>query len=60
MPLSIAERGAEVLARVSFVAPNDSLVSSLNRMGEGQSQQLLMLMRKLVTAMSDGGERVVE
>jgi DNA-binding MarR family transcriptional regulator len=60
VPLSITERGAEVLARVPFVDPDDSLVSSLNRMGEGQSQQLLMLMRKLIAAMSDDGERVVE
>lgn len=60
VPLSITERGEEVLARIPFVDPEDSLVSSLNRMGEEQSRQLLMLMRELVAAMSEDGARVVE
>ncbi len=59
-PLSLTERGAEVLARVPFVDPDDPLVSSLNRMGEAQSHQMLVLMRELVAAMSEDGEKVVE
>lgn len=60
IPLSITERGAEVLARLPLVDPDDSLVNSLNRMGEERSNQLLMLMRQLVAGMSEDGEKMVE
>ena len=57
---SLTVRGAEVLAGVPFVDPDDPLVSSLNRMDEAQSYQLLVLMRELVAAMSEDGAKVVE
>ncbi len=60
IPVSITERGVDVLARVPFIDPDDSLMRSLNQMGEEQSRQLLMLMRQLVAAMSEDGETMVE
>jgi DNA-binding MarR family transcriptional regulator len=58
-PLSLTEHGAEFVARVPIMDGQDSLVKSLNAMGNGQCQQLLMLLRELVRRMA-GGEDVLQ
>ncbi len=42
-PLSVTERGADLVSRVPLVAAHDTLVKSLQAMGEAKSQQLLLL-----------------
>ncbi len=53
-PLSLTKRGAEFVARVPVMDGQDSLVKSLNAMGDEQCQQLLMLLRELVGRMAEG------
>jgi DNA-binding MarR family transcriptional regulator len=57
-PLSLTERGAEFVARVPVMDGQDSLVKSLNTLGDEQCHQLLMLLRELVRRMA-GGEDVL-
>jgi DNA-binding MarR family transcriptional regulator len=57
-PLSLTEHGAECVAHVPIMDGQDSLVKSLNAMGDEQCQRLLMLLRELVRRMA-GGEDVL-
>lgn len=57
-PLSLTEHGAEFVARVPVVDGQDTLVKSLNVIGEEHCHQLLMLLRELVRRMA-GGEDVL-
>ena len=59
IPISLTERGAELLACVPLVDGDDPLFHSLNLMGDEQRHQLLMLMRELVGHMPDG-ENILE
>jgi DNA-binding MarR family transcriptional regulator len=58
-PLSLTEHGAECVAHVPIMDGQDSLVKSLNAMGDEQCQRLLMLLRELVRRMA-GGEDVLQ
>jgi DNA-binding MarR family transcriptional regulator len=52
-PLSLTERGAELIAGTPAVDGQDSLVQSLADMGDGSWLQLLNLLRELVSRMSE-------
>lgn len=48
-PLSITVLGADLLSRVPVVDKNDALVRSLEAMGSERAEELLLLMRDLVS-----------
>jgi DNA-binding MarR family transcriptional regulator len=52
-PLSLTERGAELIAGTPAVDSQDSLVQSLTDMGDASWLQLLILLRELVRRMSE-------
>ena len=54
VPISLTERGVELLSCVPLVDGDDPLFHSLNLLGDEQRQQLLTLMRELVGHMPEG------
>lgn len=52
-PLSITEHGETILARVPFLDPHDSLVASLNNLGDEKAQQLRNLLHDLALALTE-------
>jgi DNA-binding MarR family transcriptional regulator len=58
-PLSLTERGAELIAGTPAVDSQDSLVQSLTDMGDASWLQLLILLRELVRRMS-GEEDILQ
>ena len=56
VPLSLTERGAELVACVPIVDDDDPLASSLKSMSDEGCHQLLTLLRELVRQMPEGDE----
>jgi DNA-binding MarR family transcriptional regulator len=54
IPISLTERGAEIIACIPTVDENDPLVRSLQQMEAAQCQHLLELLRELVRHMPEG------
>jgi len=57
-PLLLTESGREVLKRFPPIASGDSVMRGLSEMGEEAAQQLLELLRALVTAATQDEDRV--
>jgi DNA-binding MarR family transcriptional regulator len=55
-PLSLTERGAELLARIPIFDRDDALVTGLMSMGDESARQLLHLLRVLVNHMTPNAE----
>lgn len=58
MPIALTASGADLLARVPFLAAADSLVASLRQLGPAGQAQLLSLLRELIRGLPDGAEIV--
>ncbi len=56
VPLSLTERGVELVSCVPIVGEDDPLAKSLEALSEEQRHQLLTLLRELVRHLPDGEE----
>jgi len=52
-PLALTEKGKQVIAALPYIDRGDALFQSVERLGDDKSHQLLLLLRELVTAMSN-------
>ncbi|MEO8287894.1 MAG: MarR family transcriptional regulator [Chloroflexota bacterium] len=59
VPLTLTEKGVEMITTVPYVNEEDSLMGSLKAMGGEKSAQLLELVRELVLGLPEGEEIVL-
>jgi DNA-binding MarR family transcriptional regulator len=59
-PLVLTEHGIDLLKRVPFIDEDDTLVNSLAGMGKQKREQLVCLLRELVTSLSNNAVMVDE